>query len=116
MSAVVPEKFVDPQNSTSSQKPAPAEKSKAEKSAPEKSAAAKSVPAKSIPEKSGSEKSGPEKSAPEKSGPQKPAGAGGYSVVRALGKCHVCAADIAPGTKLMTALRETPESLVRMDV
>jgi hypothetical protein len=103
MSAVVPEKSVASQNTTSSRRPVAQEKMVA-------------------PEKSGLEKSNREKSAPEKSalvkpaGAQKPSGAAGYSVVRALGKCHICAADIAPGTKLMTALRETPESLVRMDV
>jgi hypothetical protein len=40
----------------------------------------------------------------------------GYSVARSLGKCNVCARDIATGEKLMGALREIPTGLERVDV
>jgi hypothetical protein len=42
--------------------------------------------------------------------------AGGYSIARAAGKCQVCGREIAPGEKLMAALRETTIGLERMDV
>jgi len=48
-----------------------------------------------------------------------PAGAnkpGQYSIARAEGKCHVCGRAIAPGEKLMAALRETPVALERLDI
>jgi hypothetical protein len=46
--------------------------------------------------------------------PQKPAT--GYSVARAQPVCHICSRAIAPGEKLMAALRETPALLERVDV
>jgi hypothetical protein len=71
------------------------------------------VPEKEVPEKKTSEKiANPEKSA----NAQKPAAGSGYSVIRPIGKCHICQADIAIGQKLMTGLRETPEGLHRVDV
>jgi hypothetical protein len=49
--------------------------------------------------------------------PQKPTGqTAGYSVARALPQCHTCGKAIAPGDKLMAALRETPMLLERVDV
>jgi hypothetical protein len=41
---------------------------------------------------------------------------GQYSIARAEGKCHVCGRAIAPGEKLMAALRETPMALERLDI
>jgi hypothetical protein len=46
--------------------------------------------------------------------PQKPAT--GYSVARALPQCHTCGKAIAPGDKIMAALRETPLLLERVDI
>jgi len=49
--------------------------------------------------------------------PTKPqAGAGGYSVARAQGKCHVSGKTINPGEKFMAAVRETQMGLERVDV
>jgi hypothetical protein len=48
--------------------------------------------------------------------PQKTGGSAGYAVARAQGKCQICSKDIAPGNKLMAALRETPVALERVDV
>jgi hypothetical protein len=48
--------------------------------------------------------------------PQKSGGSAGYAVARAQGKCQVCNKEIAPGEKLMAALRETPAALERVDV
>ncbi len=48
--------------------------------------------------------------------PGRPSSAGGYSIAKAQGKCHVCGRDVAPGEKLMAALRETPATLERLDV
>jgi hypothetical protein len=44
------------------------------------------------------------------------AGKSGYSIGRAEGKCHLCGRTIAPGEKLMGALRETPAMLERVDI
>jgi hypothetical protein len=46
----------------------------------------------------------------------KPAGAAGYSIARAEGKCSVCGRVIETNEKLMAALRETPAALERVDV
>ncbi|MGA2585044.1 MAG: hypothetical protein ABSG31_17360 [Tepidisphaeraceae bacterium] len=40
----------------------------------------------------------------------------GYSVARAIGKCQICARSIAPGEKLMAALRQTQATLERLDI
>jgi hypothetical protein len=40
----------------------------------------------------------------------------GYSVARSIGKCSVCARDIATGEKMMGALRDIPTGLERVDV
>lgn len=45
-----------------------------------------------------------------------PAKSAGYSVARAQGACHVCNRAIAPGEKLLAALRETPAALERLDI
>jgi hypothetical protein len=41
---------------------------------------------------------------------------GGYSIAKAIGKCQVCAREIATGEKLMAGLRETAVGLERADV
>jgi hypothetical protein len=41
---------------------------------------------------------------------------GGYSIAKAEGKCQVCSRVIAPGEKLLAALRETPVAMERVDV
>jgi hypothetical protein len=43
-------------------------------------------------------------------------GAGHYEVGRAQGKCFVSGREVAPGEKLMAALRETAAGLERLDI
>jgi hypothetical protein len=43
------------------------------------------------------------------------AGAAGYEVARPQGRCCACGAAIAPETKFMAALRETPAGFERLD-
>lgn len=59
--------------------------------------------------------------APGKPAPGKPAPAqgkpqGGYEVGRPSGRCFVSGVDIAPGDKIMAALRETPIGFERLDI
>jgi hypothetical protein len=46
----------------------------------------------------------------------KPGGAAGYSLARAEGKCGACGRLIETNQKMMTALRDTPTALERIDV
>jgi hypothetical protein len=42
--------------------------------------------------------------------------AGQYEVGRPIGRCCVCSAELPAGTKIMAALRETPQGFERLDV
>lgn len=42
--------------------------------------------------------------------------AGGYSIARAEGKCHICGRAIVEGEKMLAALRETPMAIERLDI
>src|ERR1041384_5919832 len=48
--------------------------------------------------------------------PTKTQKAGTYEVPRAAGRCAVCGREIAPGETFMTAVRETPRGIERVDV
>ena len=50
------------------------------------------------------------------SAPAKPQQQAGYSVARPQGVCAVTGKSIAPGEKLMAALRETPTGFERLDI
>lgn len=45
-----------------------------------------------------------------------PGQAAGYEVARPRGTCVVCQAQVAPGSPLMAALRETPIGFERLDI
>jgi hypothetical protein len=42
--------------------------------------------------------------------------AGQYEVGRPIGRCCVCNAELLAGTKIMAALRETPQGFERLDI